>query len=75
MKVTVFEKTEPTLEEAQSLVEGYVEKIALENGDVLLVNEEGRLENLEVNAEASKLVGVPIVGNAVVIKNKIVKNW
>lgn len=75
MKVTVFEKTEPTLEEAQDLVEGYVERIALENGDVLLVNEEGRLENLDLNFEASKLVGIPIVGNAVVVKKEIIKNW
>ena len=75
MKVTVFEKTEPTLEEAQLLVEGYVERIGLKNGDVMLVNEDGLLTNLEVNAEASNLVGMTIVGNVVVIKNEIVKNW
>ena len=75
MKVTVFEKTEPTLEEAQLLVEGYVERIGLKNGDVMLVNEEGLLTNLAVNAEASNLVGMTIVGNVVVIKNEIVKNW
>ena len=75
MKVTVFEKKEPTLEEAQSLVEGYVERIALKNGDVMLVNEEGLLSNLAVNSEASGLVGMRIVGNVVVIKKEIIKNW
>ena len=58
MKVTVFEKTEPTLKEAQNLVGGYVERIGLKNGDVMLVNEEGLLSNLEVNSEASGLVGM-----------------
>ena len=75
MKVTVFEKKEPTLEEAQILVEGYVERIALKNGDVMLVNEEGLLSNLAVNSEASGLVGMRIVGNVVVIKKEIIKNW
>lgn len=73
MKVTVFEKTEPTLKEAQNLVGGYVERIGLKNGDVMLVNEEGLISNLEVNSEASNLVGMPIVGNVVVVKNS--KNW
>ena len=58
MKVTVFEKTEPTLKEAQDLVGGYVERIG---------------SNLKVNPEASNLVGMPIVGNVVVVKNS--KNW
>jgi len=75
MKVTVFEKTEPTLKEAQNLVGGYVERLALENGDVLLVNEEGRFLPLELNTEASKLVGIPIVGNVVVVKKEVLKNW
>ena len=73
MKVTVFEKTEPTLKEAQNLVGGYVERIGLKNGNVMLVNEEGLLSNLEVNSEASGLVGMRIVGNVVVVKNS--KNW
>ncbi len=75
MKVTVFEKKEPTLEEAQNLVDGYVERIALKNGDVMLVNEDGLLINLEVNVEASNLVGMTIVGNVVVLKKEIIKNW
>ena len=75
MKVSIFEEKEPTLEEAQNLVGGYVERIALEGGDVLLVNEEGRLTNLELNTEASKLVGIPIVGDVVVVKKEVLKNW
>ena len=75
MKVSIFEEKEPTLEEAQNLVGGYVERIALEGGDVSLVNEEGRLTNLELNTEASKLVGIPIVGDVVVVKKEVLKNW
>ena len=53
--VGLFDKVEPTLEQAQSLVGGYVEKITLPNGDALLINEEGLLKKLELNITATDL--------------------
>ena len=38
-------KNEPTLEEAQKFVGGYVEGITFPNGDYLIINEEGKLQN------------------------------
>jgi hypothetical protein len=73
--VGLFDKVEPTLEQAQSLVGGYVEKITLPNGDALLINEEGLLKKLELNITATDLAGFPIVGEAILIKKKILKNW
>ena len=62
----------PSLSEAQSYVEGWVEKLELPNGDVLLFNEDGLMLDLLRNNEATKLVQslyttptVDIVGNVI----------
>ena len=62
----------PSLSEAQSYVEGWVEKLDLPNGDVLLFNEDGLMLDLLRNNEATKLVQslyttptVDIVGNVI----------
>ena len=62
----------PSLPEAQSYVEGWVEKLELPNGDVLLFNEDGLMLDLLRNNEATKLVQslyttptVDIVGNVI----------
>jgi len=58
----------PTLKEAQDYVEGYIEVLWLDNGDCLIVNEEGRRLNLPVNNEATLLMrGRIIVGNALLL--------
>ena len=48
-KLTYFTDEKPSLEEAQKLVGGLVQLIELRNGDQMLVNEEGLLEDLPIN--------------------------
>ena len=52
--IKVFD-TEPTLEEMQSVVGGMVEAVYLENGDVLIINENGKLLELPLNEIATKI--------------------
>ena len=71
-------KDEPTLEDAQAFVEGWVEPVGLPNGDLLLINEEGVMRGLPVNEIASVIARQPILGNAMVIKKdalKDMKGW
>ena len=76
MKLKVINKKEnqPTLEEAQEFVGGWVERISLKNGNIMLIDEEGKLKNLHVNQKATdhwiKSFGINdvIVGNAILIK-------
>lgn len=68
------------LEELQELVGGYIEVIKLNNkhNQCMIVNEMGKLYNLEHNAEASAIAHSEkaifdsdfIVGNAVIINNE-----
>ena len=55
-KIIDDEKNTPTLKEAQDFVGGMVECITFPNGDLLIVNEEGKLMNLPLNPEATLLV-------------------
>ena len=68
--ITVFEDKQPTLEEAQAIVWGLVELVrSPDNPDwQILVNEEGLLEDLPFNEEATKLCGTGIVGPAIILK-------
>ena len=69
---------EPTLEDAQAFVEGWVEPVGLPNGDLLLINEESVMRGLPVNEIASVIARQPILGNAMVIKKdalKDMKGW
>jgi hypothetical protein len=67
---------EPTLEEAQEFVDGYVELLELENGDCLLMNDEAKLyQNSQVNAKATTLAGRLILGNVIHVKKKNRKGW
>ena len=81
-------KHEPDLESAQKFVGGMVEGITFPNGDYLIINEEGKLKNLPVNVEATKLwrstftkdkyaFGYDdfVVGPAILIKAKALKRW
>ena len=81
-------KKEPTLKEAQKFVGGYVEGITFPNGDLLLINEEGKLINLPLNPEATALWRTTftkdkylfghddfVVGPAILIKAKAVNHW
>ena len=81
-------KKEPTLEEAQKFVGGYVEGITFPNGDYLIINEEGKLQNLPLNVEATMLWRMTftkdkymtgyddfVVGPAILIKKDAQKIW
>jgi hypothetical protein len=70
--ITVFEERKPTLEEAQQIVGGLVEMVRSPTKPdwQILVNEEGLIEGLPFNEEATKLCGTGIVGPAVVLKGE-----
>lgn len=69
LEVTQDEK--PSLRQMQSIVGGYIQVVYLRNNtDVLVVNEEGLLEDLAVNHVASVLGGQYIVGNTILMKRK-----
>ena len=87
-KIITESKYEPTLEEAQEFVGGYVEGITFPNGDLLLINEEGKLINLPLNPEATAIWRATftkdkylfghddfVVGPAILIKAKALSHW
>ena len=87
-KIIDDEKDTPTLKEAQDFVGGYVECITWPNGDLLIVNEEGKLRQLPLNPEATLLWRMTftrdkyafgyddfVVGPAIYIKKHALKNW
>ena len=87
-KIITDPSDEPTLEEAQEFVGGYVEGITFPNGDYLIVNEEGKLMNLPLNSEATMMWRATftkeeysfgyddfVVGPAILIKAKALKRW
>ena len=76
------EKTEVTphngvnfsLKELQTFVGGYIEMLLTNDQQTMVVNEEGRLNNLPVNHEASGMVTCgPIVGNVLVCDWSMIK--
>ena len=87
-KIITDQKDEPNLKEAQKFVGGYVEGITFPNGDYLIINEEGKLRNLPLNEEATKLWRATftkdkyafgyddfVVGPAILIKKDAQKIW
>ena len=88
LKIIEDAKQEPTLKAAQEFVGGYVEGIAMPNGDYLIINEEGKLIGLPINEQATKLWKETfdndnyitgrddfVVGNAILIKKAALKRW
>lgn len=58
--MTVFKRItkdmeQPTLREMQEFVDGRIEIVYLSNGDHLIINEEGLLDGLEFNKEATDI--------------------
>ena len=87
-KIIDDEKNTPTLKEAQDFVGGMVECITFPNGDLLIVNEEGKLMQLPLNPEATLLWRMTftkdkyvtgyddfVVGPTLYIKQHALKNW
>ena len=79
---TITDK-EPTLEEMQEFVGGYIQVVQAKNGDDIVFNEEGRIFGLPINHEASEhwlgkgqyneiegWGGTNILGNALILKGK-----
>ena len=87
-KIIDDEKNTPTLKEAQDFVGGMVECVQFPNGDLLLLNEEGKLMGLPLNPEATALwrahfpkekfpIGWDdfVVGPAMVITKQALNTW
>jgi hypothetical protein len=72
MTVHYFQEKAPTLQEAQEIVGGLVEMVySPEHPEwQVLVNEEGLLEGLPFNHEATQICGTGIVGPAIVLKGQ-----
>ena len=75
-KVIEDKKDQPSLEEAQEFVGGWVERVQLKNGNVMLIDEEGKLKEKDINQEATdhwvKSYGMTdvIAGHAILIKKQ-----
>ena len=54
-KIITDKKDEPDYKAVSKFVGGMVEVVSMPNGDLLLLNEEGKLMGLPVNDKASKL--------------------
>lgn len=56
-----------TLEQMQKAVNGFIQVVYLKNGDQLVVNEEGKLDNLPFNLRATTMFDCNdrIVGDAI----------
>lgn len=63
-----------TLAEWQSLVGGLIE-VLTRRGLVLVVNEEGLIHGMPPNIRASFAVGIPIVGDAVLLGGGALRRW
>jgi hypothetical protein len=62
-----------TLQELQSIVKGYIEIVYLKDGRLMIVNEEGKLNDLAPNLEATKLYTFDyIVGDVLVTPKKYI---
>jgi|TARA_R110002153_G_scaffold162171_1_gene314646 hypothetical protein len=84
MKLIIIDKKEdqPTLKEAQEFVGGLVERVELKNGDVMLIDEEGKFKQNNINPKATdhwiESYGTTdvIFGDAILIKqNALTDLW
>ena len=87
-KIITDKKDEPDYKAVSKFVGGMVETVTFPNGDLLLLNEEGKLMGLPVNDKASKLwkdtfdndnyiTGRKdyVVGSAILIKKQALNTW
>ena len=87
-KIIEDKKDEPKYKEVSKFVGGMVECITFPNGDLLLINEEGKLIGLPLNPEATTLWRATfdndnyitgrndfVVGPAILIKKQALKQW
>ena len=62
-----------TLKKMQDIVEGWIGLVHLPGKKVLVVNEEGFLKGLPVNATASQIASQTIVGNVIYATGQEIK--
>ena len=87
-KIIENKKDEPNYKEVSKFVGGMVECVQFPNGDLLLLNEEGKIFNLPLNPEATALWRATftkdkyaygyddfVVGPAILIKKQALDNW
>ena len=87
-KIIENKKDEPQYKEVSKFVGGMVECVQFPNGDLLLLNEEGKLMQLPLNPEATALwrttftadkyitgVNDYVVGPAILIKKNALNTW
>ena len=87
-KLITDKKDEPDYKAVSKFVGGMVEVVSMPNGDLLLLNEEGKLMGLPLNEKASKLwkdtfdndnyiTGRKdyVVGPAILIKKQALNTW
>ena len=87
-KIIEDKKDEPKYKEVSKFVGGMVECITFPNGDLLLINEEGKLINLPLNPEALhcgvqhlttiiilQVVKTLLLAPAILIKKAALKYW
>ena len=87
-KLIANKKDEPNYKKVSEFVGGMVECITFPNGDLLLINEEGKLIGLPLNPEATALWRATfdndnfvtgrkdfVVGPAILIKKDALKHW
>lgn len=68
----------PTLEEAQKVVGGYVERVCPRYAPdvIFLCNEEGHIKNLPINQHGTEMYkAAPIAGDIIVIPRKLGRKW
>ena len=73
----------PNLKEAQEFIGGWVERLKLPNGDVLLFDEDGISKELPLNESITNMINndfnpirhVQILGNVIHIKVPRQKKW
>ena len=87
-KIIEKKKDEPQYKEVSKFVGGMVECVQFPNGDLLLLNEEGKLMQLPLNPEATALWRATftqdkyafgyddfVVGPAILIKKQALNHW
>lgn len=63
-----------SLEELQKIVGGFIENIYLNDGSVMVVNEEGKIYALELNKEATRILRYNFKTNDFVVGDVIIYN-
>ena len=67
-------KTDFKLEELQEIVGGYIEVLTLNDEEIMVINEEGKVDGLPLNLKATDIYALDfIVGDVLVCKSNEVK--